>query len=304
MLWPALRQASTLVAISPPVSISKRIRYIDKKSINRIQSMQTLSKGQFFGNLECYKEAIGITASVTSYEKNDSIADSFHYHEHPNLYFILTDGSIEKRKGIQTEQFAGNLRFYHAGEPHQNIRKGAHPKSLNLEIDRTFLNEYNISESSLDSSLLESTNAKFLVLSLYREFMTNDSLTDASIQLLLLKLFNPTVRTNNYNKLPLWVKTLKEVLHERWNENISLRELAILTGVSPITISKYFPVYFTDTLGEYMRKLKIEKALSLIKSTNLNLTEIAYECGFADQSHFIRTFKQLTGFLPKSFRKL
>jgi AraC family transcriptional regulator len=124
------------------------------------------------------------------------------------------------------------------------------------------------------------------------------------LQLLLLELLNPSVRTNSYNKLPLWVKTLEQVLHDRWNENISLQELAILSGVSPITISKQFPFYFNDTLGCYMRKLKIEKALSLIKSTNLRLTEVAFECGFADQSHFIRTFKQLTGFLPKSFRKL
>jgi len=266
--------------------------------------MQTLSKGQFFGNLECYNETMGITASVTSYKKGDCTADSVHYHEHPNFYFILNGGSIEKRNGIQTEQLAGSLRFYYAGEPHQNIRKGIHPKSLNLEIDRTFLKEFNIAENNLSRSFLESASAKFLVLSVYREFITNDSLTDASVQLLLLKLLNPLVRTNNYNKLPLWVKTLKQVLHDRWNENISLQELAILTGVSPITISKRFPIYFTDTFGGYMRKLKIEKALSLIKSTNFSFTEIAYECGFADQSHFIRNFKQLTGFLPKSFRKL
>jgi AraC family transcriptional regulator len=52
-----------------------------------------------------------------------------------------------------------------------------------------------------------------------------------------------------------------------------------------------------------MRKLKIDKALSLVKSGEESLTSVAYECGFADQSHFIRTFKQMTGFLPAMYQK-
>ena len=53
-----------------------------------------------------------------------------------------------------------------------------------------------------------------------------------------------------------------------------------------------------------MRKLKVEKALTLIKNTSSDLTEVALTCGFADQSHFIRTFKQVIGFLPRQFQKL
>lgn len=266
--------------------------------------MQTLSKGQFLGTLECYKEATDITASITSYKKNDCIADSVHYHEHPNFYFILNDGSIEKRKAKQTECMAGSLLFYHAGEVHQNIRQGMQPKSLNLEIDRTFLARFGISENNLERKVLESRDAKFIVLSICHELIVNDSLTELSIELLLLKLLDAPGKIHNYNKHPLWIKKLKQVLHERWDENINLKELAVLAGVNPITISKYFPVYFTDTLGEFMRKLKIEKALPLIKSTDLNLTEIAYKCGFSDQSHFIRTFKKHTGFLPLQFKRL
>jgi AraC family transcriptional regulator len=53
-----------------------------------------------------------------------------------------------------------------------------------------------------------------------------------------------------------------------------------------------------------MRRLKIEKSLYLLKDSSFSLTEIAAECGFSDQSHFIRTFKQLTGFLPNSYKKI
>jgi AraC family transcriptional regulator len=53
-----------------------------------------------------------------------------------------------------------------------------------------------------------------------------------------------------------------------------------------------------------MRKLRVEKAMALMVSSHQSLTEIAYVCGFADQSHFIRIFKQHTGFLPKQYQKL
>jgi AraC family transcriptional regulator len=107
-----------------------------------------------------------------------------------------------------------------------------------------------------------------------------------------------------FHKSPFWVKSLKELLNDCWNENPNLQDLATVLQINPITISKHFPKYFGCTLGEYMRRIKINRSLPLIQSEKKTLTEIGLECGFADQSHFIRTFKNQTGFLPKQFQKL
>jgi AraC family transcriptional regulator len=93
-------------------------------------------------------------------------------------------------------------------------------------------------------------------------------------------------------------------MHDRWQETLTLQELAQELQLHPVTISKHFPKYFNCTLGEYMRKVKIEKALTQIRTSPESLTEIAYACGFFDQSHFIKAFKQVTGFLPKAYKKL
>ena len=53
-----------------------------------------------------------------------------------------------------------------------------------------------------------------------------------------------------------------------------------------------------------MRRIKIEKAMVLLKHSNQTLTEIAFLCGFSDQSHFSKTFRITTGFKPNEFRKL
>ena len=97
---------------------------------------------------------------------------------------------------------------------------------------------------------------------------------------------------------------MKEVIHDRWDEKLTLKELSAAAGVHPVTISKNFPKHFSCSLGEYMRRVKVEKSVRLIRQKHATLTEIALRCGFADQSHFIRTFKAATGFLPKEFRKL
>ncbi|XHR92263.1 helix-turn-helix domain-containing protein [Mucilaginibacter sp. UC70_90] len=56
-------------------------------------------------------------------------------------------------------------------------------------------------------------------------------------------------------------------------------------------------------MGEYIRKLRVEKSFALLADGGLSLTDIAYACGFADQSHFLRCFKQFGGSNPSAYRK-
>jgi transcriptional regulator GlxA family with amidase domain len=56
-------------------------------------------------------------------------------------------------------------------------------------------------------------------------------------------------------------------------------------------------------LGDYIRKLRVENALILLGNKERSLTDIALECGFSDQSHFIRCFKVLNKINPSHFRK-
>jgi AraC-like DNA-binding protein len=54
---------------------------------------------------------------------------------------------------------------------------------------------------------------------------------------------------------------------------------------------------------EYLQIGRLHRAVKLMKDAETPLTKIAYECGFADQSHFTRTFKGLTGQTPLQYRK-
>nr|WP_314896733.1 AraC family transcriptional regulator [uncultured Flavobacterium sp.] len=57
------------------------------------------------------------------------------------------------------------------------------------------------------------------------------------------------------------------------------------------------------SFGEYIRKLRIEKAIQLMQSSQYSLSEIAYLTGFSDQSHFNRIFKKHSGKTPTAYKK-
>jgi AraC-like DNA-binding protein len=69
-------------------------------------------------------------------------------------------------------------------------------------------------------------------------------------------------------------------------------------------LSREFSKYFDNlSFGDYIRKLRIEKATHLLSDPSLSLGEIAYLTGFSDQSHFNRIFKKHTGSTPSEYRK-
>lgn len=138
------------------------------------------------------------------------------------------------------------------------------------------------------------------MLKLNSELNFNDGLTQTALHSLILD-FVAEADVKDYQQI-LWCTKLEEFLNDNWNLNHSLEELSILLGVHPVTISKHFPKYIGCTISEYVRRIRITRSLDLLKSSNQSLTEIALFCGFSDQSHFLRTFKHLTGLNPKSFR--
>ena len=104
----------------------------------------------------------------------------------------------------------------------------------------------------------------------------------------------------------MWAEELKNMIQDQIDTNLalSLKDFAQNLDVHPSYLSREFSKYFDDlSFGEYIRKLRIEKAIQLMQTPQYSLTEIAYLTGFSDQSHFTRIFKQQTGKNPSVFRK-
>jgi hypothetical protein len=130
--------------------------------------------------------------------------------------------------------------------------------------------------------------------------------TQAPVEQLLLEVYHKYIKTGNSKKAPEWTKELKEMIQDQMDTNmsLSLQQASDELDISPAYLSREFSKYFDNlTFGEYIRKMRIEKAMTLIETTEYSLTEIAYLTGFSDQSHFNRIFKKQIGGNPSAFRK-
>ncbi len=129
--------------------------------------------------------------------------------------------------------------------------------------------------------------------------------TQNPIEHLFIDVFNNFIKQKSTTKkTPEWVKELKEIIQDHVDTNLNLTEISKSLDINPSYLSREFSKYFDNlSFGEYIRKLRIEKAIELIKLQTRSLTEVAYLTGFSDQSHFTRIFKQHTGKNPSAFKK-
>ncbi len=129
--------------------------------------------------------------------------------------------------------------------------------------------------------------------------------TQNPVDHLFLDVFNKFIKKKHaQKKTPGWVKELKEIIQDQVDTNISLTDISKSLDINPSYLSREFSKHFNNlSFGEYIRKLRIEKAIEFMKTNKYSLTEIAYLTGFSDQSHFTRIFKQHTGKNPSAFKK-
>lgn len=81
------------------------------------------------------------------------------------------------------------------------------------------------------------------------------------------------------------------------------QELSTICGFSTRHLNRMFHDTIGTSIKSYERLVKINKALEIIQNTTISLTEIAYQCGYYDQSHFIHDFKRVCGVTPGTYRK-
>jgi AraC family transcriptional regulator len=148
--------------------------------------------------------------------------------------------------------------------------------------------------------------AACLALRLYREFQHEDEFSPLVVEGLALELVAEAARNvarqGSERAKPGWLEQAREILHEQYCDAPTLSRLAEEVGVHPIYLARSFRKHYHCTVGEYVRRLRIETACREIAASGKALSEIATASGFYDQSHFSNAFKRYTGMTPAEFR--
>lgn len=118
---------------------------------------------------------------------------------------------------------------------------------------------------------------------------------------LLSRYFSESVSQDSHYALQLG-KALS-FLEENFAEEIDIKDLARLSGMSLRTFFRLFPKITGHTPLAYQNRLRILKAVELLEMTTRPVTEIAYDCGFHDSNYFSRQFKKIMEIPPSEFQK-
>ncbi len=158
-----------------------------------------------------------------------------------------------------------------------------------------------------DQQLLQQGLVLYDALYSWAQHLQGQAHTQQPEEQLLVQVYTAYLKqAKDHPSPPAWTTQLRELIQDHLDTNLSLRltEVADTVQVNPSYLSREFARYFDNlSFGEYIRKLRIDKAVQLLDSTAYSLGEIAYLTGFSDQSHFTRIFKQHTGLSPSKYRK-
>lgn len=156
---------------------------------------------------------------------------------------------------------------------------------------------------------------RIIVLSGYDDFNYARELLKSNVTDYLLKPIDPfefeVCLTQTLQKLekihplssdPMIDKTL-EIIHNEFNRDLTLEELAERVFLSPNYLSILFKKEMNIGLNKYLNNFRLEKACSLLLNSNMKVIDIAKYIGFDNPSYFNRLFKNNFGMTPSIYRE-
>lgn len=265
--------------------------------------MNKLLKGEYFG--EHKQKSIYDELIITDTEYTHAKVD-WHYHENPYFTYLLQGKLYEANKKEDYYLKSGSLLFHNWQDAHHNVKANEFTRGFHIELNAAWFEKYNLTDFDFEGSIrLQNPLIKSVMNQIFKESKKDDIHSKLSIDMLLLDIFNKIENRvqSDLQEKPKWVETLNEIIHEEPEICSSLPFLAKQLNIHPVHLSRKFPKYFNSTLGQYLRNQKVNNAALLMTYSRASLTEIGYQSGFYDQSHFISNFKRIYGLTPLKFRK-
>jgi AraC family transcriptional regulator len=265
----------------------------------------TLKAGEFYGRTSQALLASGFRFTEKLYSSRATLPR--HAHELPHFCFVLTGNYQENIGGRTFARAPATLVFYPPDVSHgeEHFTNGRH---FLVEIDLTSLQRVKEYGARLrEPVLLVGAPSIWLAARMYREFSERDTFSPLILESISTELLIAASRKEmptSERKPPSWLKSIKECLRETFSEPPDLKELGEAVNIHPTHIARVFRQFEHCTVGDYIREVRINYARHRMLESNDSLVEIALAAGFADQTHFTRSFKRVTGMTPKEFRRM
>jgi AraC family transcriptional regulator len=260
-----------------------------------------LVRGEFLGRRKTIRQLGHFTLSLTDYAGGSELP--WHAHDETYLTFVIRGAYRELLRGAARDCTPRALVVHPAGEHHADHFGGA-ARCMNVELDRAWLSALAArGDAFARPALVDVPSVAAIGAHLLRELNDLDALSPLVIEGLLLELFVEIARHGHTaQRAPAWLRAVRELVAARFAENLTLHDLGTHFDVHPAHLARAFRQHYGCTLGDFVRDQRVEEAKRRI-TAGAALSEVALDCGFADQSHLARTFRRITGQTPSEFRR-
>ncbi|MEK8212970.1 response regulator transcription factor [Paenibacillus sp. FSL L8-0463] len=99
------------------------------------------------------------------------------------------------------------------------------------------------------------------------------------------------------------IERVRRLIGERYADNLTIADIAAGVYLSPTYVRLLYKQETGETVFEYLTKVRIEKAKTLLRDPQNKFYEVCYAVGYTDPSHFSKLFKKMTGSTPSAYRE-
>ena len=247
--------------------------------------------------------------SFTLIESLHSKGLSPHEHSHPHAYVtFVIEGALRERYVYGESIYrSGAVRYLPAGEVHSDEIDSS-LRCLHVRVDPAVIEglgrKLRVPSKPAE---IKGFAATWLANRLYAEFASNDDASRMAAEGLILEILAELARSDvkpGPTAVPAWLKQATDIVESRFLERLSLTDIASEVGVHYVHLSRQFHKYNRCTVGELIRRRRVQHASHLLAHSKTPLAEVALICGFSDQSHLSFLFKRYMGVSPSKFRLL
>lgn len=223
-------------------------------------------------------------------------------HHHPEARIVLSlRAGFDSRYGERTVSVADSAALYRpAGEDHEDHYVAPTATlALLLPIDSE-------AETLRRPFVLRDETFAGIATTLRREMAANDAASLLVIEGLALLASSKVLhnRPLEGKRTPRWIATVRERVEADYARPPTLAELGRMVGRDAAHVAATFKRIYGGSVGAYLRQQRLWQARRCIdEEPERTLSDVALDCGFADQSHFTRHFRRLFAVTPAEYRR-
>ena len=259
-------------------------------------------RGSFFGDSVRSCRVGSATVLEKRHPAEEVLAD--HHHERAYLSYVVHGGYRERSPAGSVECGPGTLVVHPPGESHEDLFHDRPSTLVAVEPSERFL-AHPGGRAFERRSVLTGPVPRRLVGTIRRELAAADDLSELVIQGALLELAAEVLRearTAGGRRPPTWLREARNRAAACFRDGVGLGDLAAEVGVHPSHLARELRRHFDTSVGELVRTARIEHALARLPGTT-TLADLAADCGYADQSHFTRSFTRAVVMSPGAYRR-